>query len=150
MTKSSLPVLISIALAVLLQTTSVHALCVKTKKANLRKGPSTNYQKLWQVFQYMPFKKLKTNKDWLRVQDLDGDVYWIHKKLVTSKFKCAVVKSNKTNLRTGPGTKYPKVPWSPVDKYFSVKVLKIKKKWVHIEDSVGDRGWIYRPLVWIQ
>jgi len=31
-----------------------------------------------------------------------------------------------------------------------MKVLKIKKNWVHIEDGLGDKAWIYRPLVWIQ
>jgi SH3-like domain-containing protein len=31
-----------------------------------------------------------------------------------------------------------------------MKVLKIDKDWVYIEDSTGDKAWIYRSLVWIQ
>ncbi|MBT5261004.1 MAG: hypothetical protein HOL84_09100 [Nitrospina sp.] len=126
------------------------ALCIKSEKANLRTGPGTKYEKLWQVFQYMPFKLLKTKESWKQVQDLDGDSYWVHAPLTTQKYKCAVIKNNQTNLRKGPGTKFPKVKWAPVDKFFSMRVLKIENNWVHIEDASGDKAWIYRPLVWIQ
>jgi len=84
------------------------------------------------------------------VQDLEGDTYWVYKKITTKKYMCAVIKNNKTKLRQGPGTKFPEVEWSPIDKFFSIKVLKIKNSWIHIEDSVGDRAWVYRPLVWVQ
>ena len=53
-------------------------------------------------------------------------------------------------MRQGPGTKFPEVSWSPIDKYFSMKVLKIKNSWVHVEDNTGDKAWVYRPLVWVQ
>ncbi len=35
---------------------TAQALCIKDKKANLRQGPGKHYEKLWTVFQYMPFK----------------------------------------------------------------------------------------------
>ena len=102
------------------------AICIKKEKANLRKGPSTKHEKIWQVYQYMPFKLLSTQGNWKKVKDLDGDSYWVHARLTTQKYKCAVIRKDKTNLRTGPGTDHPKVNWAPVDKYFSMKVLKIK------------------------
>ena len=126
------------------------ALCIKNKRANLRKGPGTNHEKLWEVFKYMPFKQLGTKGAWKRIQDVDGDIYWVHAPLTTQKYKCAVIKNNKTNLREGPGTKFPIVAWAPVDKFFAMKVLKTNKDWVYIEDSTGDKAWIYRSLVWIQ
>jgi len=129
---------------------NTEALCIQNERANLRKGPGTNHEKLWEVFKYMPFKQLGIKDAWKRIQDVDGDIYWVYSSLTTQKYKCAVIKNNKTNLRTGPGTKFPKVPWAPVDKFFSMKVLKIEQNWVHIEDSAGDKAWIYRPLVWIQ
>ena len=129
---------------------NTEALCIENERANLRKGPGTKHEKLWEVFKYMPFKQLGNKDAWKRIQDIDGDIYWVYGRLTTQKYKCAVIKNNKTNLRTGPGTKFPKVPWSPVDKFFSMKVLKIKQNWVHIEDSAGDKAWIYRPLGWIQ
>ncbi len=127
-----------------------NALCVKAPKANLRSGPGTKYQKLWQVFKYMPFKRLKRKGNWIQVKDVDGDRYWIYKGLVTSSYKCAVVKKEKVNLRKGPGTNYKVVSWSPVSKYFSMKVVRTKGNWVKIVDSVGDKAWVYRPLIWIQ
>ena len=131
-------------------TASSEALGIKNERANLRKGPGTDHEKLWEVFKYMPFKQLGVKGAWKRIQDVDGDIYWVHAPLTTQKYKCAVIKNNKTNLRSGPGTKFPIVPWAPVDKFFSMKVLKIEKDWVHVEDSTGDKAWIFRPLVWIQ
>lgn len=130
--------------------TNADALCIKKKIANLRQGPGTHFEKLWQVFKYMPFKEMKKKGTWYRVQDLDKDIYWVHSKLTTNKYKCAVIKSDKTNLRSGPGTKYDQLSWSPVDKYFSLKVLDIKGKWVRVEDGVGDKGWVSKSLIWIQ
>lgn len=126
------------------------ALCISNKTANLRQGPGTHYEKLWQVFKYMPLKELKRKGQWYRVQDVDRDIYWVHKKLITKKYKCAVIKQNQTNLRNGPGTNHKQLSWSPVDKYFSLKVLEIKGQWVLVEDSAGDKGWVHRPLVWIR
>lgn len=146
----SLVTLSAFSLLFALPPSPAEALCIQSKRANLRQGPGTNFEVKWQVFQYMPFKTLKKKGAWLRVQDLDGDIFWVHKKLTTKDYKCAVIKNDKTNLRSGPGTKFAKVDWSPVDKYFSMKVLKIENNWVNVEDGVGDRAWIYQPLVWIQ
>lgn len=129
---------------------SAEALCIKTKKANLRKGPGVKHEKLWEVLKYMPLQKIARKGAWYQVKDLDGDTYWAHQKLFTKKFRCAVIKQNKTNLRTGPGTKHKAVQWSPVNKYFSLKVMRVKNEWVEVMDAAGDRAWVHRPLVWIR
>ncbi|MCZ6540518.1 MAG: hypothetical protein O6704_02605, partial [Nitrospinae bacterium] len=85
-----------------------------------------NYDKLWEVFRYMPFKQLGKKGEWIRVQDLDGDIYWVHRRLTTKSFKCAVIKRDKTNLRRGPGTHYKKFKGIPGEKYFSMKVLDLE------------------------
>lgn len=126
------------------------ALCIKNRRANLRQGPGLHYEKIWEVFRYMPLRQLGKKGEWLRVQDLDGDIYWVHKKLTTKSFKCAVIKKDETNLRKGPGTNFKKVKGIPGEKYFSMKVLKIKDNWVQVVDAWGDTAWIYRPLVWIK
>ena len=134
----------------LLQKETAEALCVKDKKANLRSGPGKHNEKLWTVLKYMPFRQVGSEGKWLKVKDLDGDIYWIYRTITTKAYMCAVIKNNKTNLRQGPGTKFSQVEWSPIDKYFSMRVLKIKGSWVHIEDSLGDKAWVHRSLVWIQ
>lgn len=129
---------------------SADALCISERRANLRQGPGLNYDKLWEVFRYMPFRQLGRKGEWLRVQDLDGDIYWVHRRLTTKSYKCAVIKKNKINLRRGPGTHFKKFKGIPGEKYYSMKVLKIKNNWVQVVDAWGDKAWVYRPLVWIK
>ena len=128
------------------------ALCVNVQNANIRVGPGTNYDKIWEVYKYMPFKKVgvSTSGDWYAVQDVDGDVNWIHKKLVTSQYKCAVVTSEEVNIRTGPGTKYQKNSSGPAKKYYSFKILKKQGSWVKVKDDLGVTGWIHTDYIWIQ
>ena len=139
-----------ILVGILFQQETAEALCVKDKKANLRSGTGKHNEKLWTVLKYMPFRQIGREGSWLRVKDLDGDVYWIYRTITTKAYMCAVIKNDKTNLRQGSGTKFPQVEWSPIDKYFSMKVLKIKGSWAHIEDSLGDKAWVHRSLVWIK
>jgi SH3-like domain-containing protein len=130
----------------------VDALCVSTNKANLRDGPGTNYEVVWEVYKYMPFLKVGVSfsGNWYAVRDVDGDVNWIHKGLMTNRYHCAVVKTEEVNVRTGPGTKYSKSYSSPAKKYYSFKVLKRKGMWVRVKDEWGDIGWIHRNYLWIQ
>jgi SH3-like domain-containing protein len=131
---------------------SANALCVKTDKANLRTGPGKNFEKIWEVYRYMPFVKVGSSLsgEWYAVKDIDGDVNWIHKRLLTDKYRCAVVKKEEVNVRTGPGTNYSKGFLSPARKYYSFRVLKIKGPWVKVRDDRGGVGWIYRNFLWIQ
>jgi len=126
------------------------ALCVKVPEANLRSGPGTNHKKTWQVFKYMPLEKISAKGDWYKVRDVDGDVHWIFSRLVTDGFKCAVVKVDEANIRTGPGTNHPKTDMSPALRYYSYRVLKIDGKWVQLKDEYDNTAWIYRNLLWIQ
>ena len=140
-------VFIFIVIACLTQEAS--ALCVNVPEANLRSGPGTKYEKTWMVYKYMPFKRIKRQGSWIKVQDVDGDRHWIYKKLVTSRIRCAVVKTKKANIRSGPGTQYSKSS-EPAVKYDSFKVLKKKSSWVKVVDEFGISGWIFRKLLWIQ
>lgn len=125
------------------------ALCVSVPEANLRGGPGTKYGKTWEVFKYMPFKRLSQKGNWYKVQDVDNDKHWIYRKLVTDRYDCAVVKVNKANVRSGPGTRFEKKYYSPSLKYDSYKVLKRKGEWVKVLDEFGEIGWIFRKLLWI-
>ena len=129
---------------------SANALCINAKKANLRSGPSTKKQISWEVFKYMPLVEVKRKGKWIRVKDFEGDYHWVFKSLVTKKFQCAVVKVDKANLRTGPGTKHGLAKDLPsVDKYTVFKLNKIKGKWAKVTDSFGDSYWVFRKLIWV-
>jgi SH3-like domain-containing protein len=101
---------------------------------------------------YMPFVKVgvSLDGDWFAVRDVDGDVHWIYKTLLTNQYKGAVVKANGVNVRTGPGTKYTKSTSLSADKYYTFKVLQRKGSWVSVKNPVGDIGWIHGKFLWIR
>jgi SH3-like domain-containing protein len=127
-------------------------LCVNAPKANLRIGPGTNHEIGWQVFKYMPLEKVGVSKsgDWYAVKDVDSDVMWIHKNLVTSNFRCAVVNAREVNVRTGPGTNHPRSQMGPAKKYYSYRVLETRDSWVRVRDEWGSIGWIHQNFLWIR
>lgn len=125
-----------------------HALCVTSSEANLRSGPGTQYEVSWRVYTYMPLRKIAQRGTWYKVADVDGEKHWIHRKLVSSKLRCGVVKRDRANVRKGPGTRYPQLDWSPVQRYYSFRVLRQSGDWMRIKDQYGDTGWIARSLTW--
>ncbi len=126
------------------------ALCIAAPEANLRKGPGTKFEKTWAVFKYMPLQKMSQKGNWYKVKDLDGDVHWVYKKLVTDKFKCAAVTKGAVNIRSGPGIKYDKTYLSPTMRYDTFRVIQTKGSWVNVADALGNSGWIFKKLLWIQ
>ncbi len=131
---------------------AAQALCVNTAKANIRTGPGTDYEIVWEVYRYMPFRKVGSSLsgDWYAVKDVDGDVSWIYRKLVTGKYRCVVVKAEEVNVRKGPGTNYQKSALSPAKKYYSYRFLKRQGSWIKIRDDRGVSGWVHRKFLWVQ
>jgi len=149
MTKKTVTPLALLCAALLLPGTA-SALCVKVPEANLRQGPGIQHEKSWEVFQYMPFKTIGQQDKWYQVEDVDGDSHWIYSRLVTDAMQCAVVNVDKANVRKGPGTNFAKSPLSPVDKYYSFKIIESKGDWVKVRDEVFNDGWVAKSLLWTQ
>jgi SH3-like domain-containing protein len=128
------------------------ALCVKTSAANLRLGPGTGYQVGWTVKKYFPFKKVGVSLSgrWYAVKDIDGDVFWIHKNLVTTRYRCGVISTDGVNIRSGPGIRYRKLFSEPAQKYYSFKILERKGTWVKIMDMDNNVGWVKKRYCRIQ
>lgn len=140
-------------IALLLMMTSVtSALCVKASMANLRVGPGTGYEVGWTVNKYFPFQKVgvSLSGQWYAVKDIDGDVFWIQKSLVTHRYHCGAVSTEKVNIRRGPGTRYGKLFSEPAQKYYSFKILKQKGAWVKIIDMDNNIGWVKKGYCRIQ
>jgi len=134
----------------LMTATEASAWCIKAPEANLRKGPGTDHEKSWEVFKYMPLKKIGKKGSWYHVEDVDGEKHWVYSKLVTDGMRCAVVKVKAANVRTGPGTNYDALFATPVDKYYCFRVIETRGDWVKVEDELQNKGWVYKPLLWIQ
>gem|GEM_PF-931150 len=57
-------------------------LAVGAAIANVRSGPGTQYDVLWQVEKYYPFEVLKKESKWYYFKDFEGDRGWLHESLV--------------------------------------------------------------------
>ena len=120
-------------------------LSVSVPVANIRSGPGTGYDILWNVEKYHPLVILKKSGPWYYFHDFEKDEGWIHKSIVDRTPSVITIKP-KCNVRAGPGTKYDIL--FTVENGIPFKVLKRKGNWLHIEHADGDKGWIHSSLVW--
>jgi len=137
-----------LVLGLVLTATSLVAaqrLMVSSKVANIRSGPGTKYEVLWQVERYHPLQIVEKKGNWYKFTDFEGDQGWVHRSLVEEGDAVITVK-DKCNVRTGPGTKNP-IAFT-VGKGIPFKVLHRKGNWINIVHSDGDKGWIHKSLVW--
>jgi SH3-like domain-containing protein len=120
-------------------------LSVNAAIANVRSGPDTADPVIWQVEKYHPLKVIKKQGKWCLFQDFEGDRGWIHDSLLAD-VEAVIVKNNKCNVRSGPGT--DKAIRFTVDKGVPFKVLERNGKWLHVMHADGDQGWIHQSLIW--
>jgi len=112
---------------------------------NIRSGPSTKSEVIWEVFRGFPLKILKRKGKWAKTVDFEGDRGWIYAPLLSNK-KTVIVKVKNANLRVGPDTKYEiaataryGVVFTPVDR---------DGDWIKVKHEDGTTGWIHKDLVW--
>jgi len=120
-------------------------LSVSSKIANIRSGPGTDHEVLWKVEKYFPIRVLKKSGKWINFRDFEGDQGWIHVSLIHKK-ATVITQKNKCNVRMGPGTDHD-IAFT-VEKGIPFLVMDRQKNWIQIKHADGDRGWIYKSLVW--
>ena len=138
--------ILSLLLMVLIPGVSVaERLAVTASTANVRSGPGTKHDWVWQVGKYYPISVLKKKGAWYFFRDFEGDEGWIHKSLL-GKVPTVITTKKKCNVRSGPGTNHT-VAYA-VGAGIPFKVVKRKGNWIQIEHADGDTGWIHKSLVW--
>ncbi len=120
-------------------------MAVKSQIANIRSGPGTTYDVLWKVEKFYPIFVLKKTGKWYNFRDFEGDKGWIHKSLV-GKISSVITTKDKCNIRSGPGTGYEIV--FTAERGIPFKIIKRKGNWIYVRHTDGDKGWIYKSLVW--
>lgn len=120
-------------------------LTVKASIANMRSGPGTGHEVLWQVEKYHPFMVVEKKDTWVKIKDFEGDMAWIHASLLTS-VEGVITKKTNCNVRAEPTTD-SRVLFT-VERGVPFKVIKRQGDWIHIEHADGEKGWIYHTLVW--
>jgi len=118
---------------------------VKKDGVNIRSGPDTSKEILWEVYKSFPLQIIKRNGKWAKTKDFEGDTGWIYSPLLSKK-KTVIVKVKTANLRVGPGKNYELaatvkygVIFSPIDH---------EGDWVKVSHTDGSTGWIYKSLIW--
>jgi len=118
---------------------------VKAGIANLRSGPGTKYDVLWQVEKYHPMLIIEKKGNWYKIKDFEGDIAWVHKSLLGNIRGVITIKA-KCNVRS-QADKKSKILFT-VERGVPFKVIKRKGEWIKIEHADGEIGWIYKTLVW--
>jgi len=118
---------------------------VQSSTANIRSGPGTGYEILWQVEKNHPLNVLRQSSKWFYFSDFENDKGWIHNSLV-KKDSTVITLKDKCNIRSGPG-KRRKILFT-VEKGVPFKVIGKKGNWLHIKHADGDKGWIHKTLCW--
>jgi SH3-like domain-containing protein len=113
--------------------------------ANIRSGPGTNHEILYEAEKYYPVVILKKTGNWYQIEDNEGDIGWIYKTLVAKMFTVITIKS-KCNIRSGPTIKDQVLFIS--EKGVPFKVIKREGRWIYVQHSEGHKGWIHNSLVW--
>jgi len=120
-------------------------MAVKANIANIRSGPGTEYEQLWQIEKYHPLLIIGKKGNWYQFQDFEGDQGWVHSSLL-DKTETVIVKVDRCNVRTGPGTQYD-IAFT-AGKGIPFKVIRKKGRWYEVQHADGDRGWIFNALLW--
>ena len=118
---------------------------VKKDGVNIRSGPDTKKEILWEVFKNFPLKVIKKKGKWINTKDFEGDTGWVYAPLIQNK-KTIIVKVETANLRVGPGKNYELaatakygVVFTPLDK---------EGDWIKVSHEEGSTGWIFKKLIW--
>jgi SH3-like domain-containing protein len=144
--KNSICLGILVTLGVLVANPAMaERLAIKSDIANIRSGPGTDTEVLWQVEKYYPLEVVHKQGDWYLFKDFEGDEGWIHKSLV-APLDTVVVKGDNCNVRSGPGT--DNEIRFVAERGIPFKVLKRQGDWVEIQHADGDTGWIHKNLTW--
>lgn len=124
-------------------------LAVNSSVANIRSGPGTNYEVLWQVEKYTPMMVLDKDKtgDWYYIKDYEGTIGWINRDILDNTDTVITKpKDERCNVRSEPNTSSD-VVFKAV-KGVPFKVLERKGDWIRIQHVDGENGWIHKMLVW--
>lgn len=145
------PLLRSLLLLLLLAlaggTRAAGMVSIGVGKANMRDGPGTRHEILYELGRHYPLKVLARKGSWLKVRDFEGDLGWVNRTL-TRRTPTLIVKNEHANVRSGPGTRYRRV--ARLDYGEVMQRLGRQGNWVKVRlpDRGKQTGWVARSLLW--
>jgi SH3-like domain-containing protein len=118
---------------------------IKGNIVNMRSGPSTGSQILWELERGYPLEVLQRKGDWLQVRDFENDRGWVARSL-TGSTRYHIVKAKVANIRSGPSTRFRVVGKS--ERYDLMRTRGSKAGWVKVQSDKGVTGWVSKNLLW--
>lgn len=118
---------------------------IKGSVVNMRSGPGTDSEVLWELERGYPLQVLARKGSWLQVKDFENDRGWVARAL-TGKTPHHIVKARIANVRSGPGTQHRIV--GKVERYDLLRTRGGRSGWVRVERGDGLKGWISKRLLW--
>lgn len=136
---------IGLCLVALSSAAAQSMVSVKGSTLNMRSGPSTKTEVLWELKRGYPLKVIQRKGRWLKVRDFEEDSGWVARSLTGSK-PHHVVKSRIANVRKSPTTKSRVVGKAEYGELLQTQ--EKKGKWVRVKRANGKTGWIAKSLLW--
>jgi SH3-like domain-containing protein len=130
-------------------TTNNHILprfaAFKSNKVNSHVGPGQQFPIRW-VYQYahMPVEIVGEFELWRQIKDMNGEMSWVHKSLLTST-RYVIVKTLGHHFHNDPTTESTSmgiIPMNTVGKF-----IQCKKDWCQI-DIQKRKGWVLKAALW--
>jgi len=118
---------------------------VKKDGVNIRSGPDTKHNVVWQVFESFPLEVIKREGKWAYVVDFEGDKGWIYETLISSR-KTIIVNVDTANMRSGSSTEDAVI--ATVKKGVVFDVLEVKGEWVKASYKNEITGWLHNSVFW--
>ncbi len=118
---------------------------LKSKTANVRRGPSTSNQIDW-IFAHrgMPLLVLAEYQEWFRVQDVDGEGGWVHTGLLSS-IRTVLVQEDKLTLREAPRDSAAAV--AVLEAGVIARMGECVPGWCEATVD-GYNGWLRKDAIW--
>jgi len=136
---------ICLALAATTLPALAEMVSIKGSVVNMRSGPGTHTDVLWQLERGYPLQVLQRKGGWLQVRDFENDKGWVARAL-TGQTPHHIVKAEVANIRSGPGTGYRIV--GKAERYDLMRTRGARSGWVRVESGAGVSGWMSKRLLW--
>ena len=119
---------------------------LKSNEVNLRVGPSFNYPiKIKYIQNNLPVEIIDEYDIWRQIQDIDGNLGWIHKSLLKGN-RYGVILSDKDNFALI--FNYPQgYKIGNIGNKNIVEIKKCLEKWCFIKIK-NKKGWIEKKNLW--
>ena len=119
---------------------------LRKDQVNVRTGPGVRYPVEWVfIYKNMPVKILAEFKGWRKVRDWKGTTGWVHRSMLSGKYRWIIIRSKSAALRREA------TPEAPVIAKLQSKVVGRLKQcrgaWCEVTVN-GIQGWTKRTDIW--